>query len=206
MIESLPRPRVAAAGAVALAALACAQASPARAHAPTAAGGARIAVAATAAAGRRALDVGGSTDAGEKGAVAPGTATATLETCVTSVLQSERSATFAGEMTAVPGTARMQISVDLLERIPGEAQYRLVSAPGLGTWRSSAAGVKIYTYIKQVTDLAAPAFYRGVVRFRWLNAKDQPIKVQRLRTPRCEQPAATSTGSGTVPASQPGAP
>jgi hypothetical protein len=153
-----------------------------------------------------ALDVGVSAGAGEKGASgsAPN-ASATLEGCVTSVLQSERSATFSGEMTAVPGAARMEISIALLERLPGEVQYHLVSAPGLGTWRSSAAGVKIYTYIKQVTDLAAPAFYRGELRFRWLSSKDRPIKVAQLRTTRCEQPAASTTGTGTAPSSQPGA-
>ncbi len=132
-------------------------------------------------------------------------ASATLEGCVTSVLQSERSATFAAEMNAVPGTARMQISIELLERVPGELRYRTVSAPGLGAWRSSAAGVKIYTYIRQVADLAAPAYYRGDVRFRWLDAEGHPIKSEQLRTSRCVQPAASTTGAGTAPGSQPGA-
>jgi len=147
---------------------------------------------------------GGSPAGGEKPATGTSAnpASAMLEGCVTSVLQSERSVTFAGEMTAVAGTAKMEISIRLLERLPGEDQYRLVSAPGLGAWRSSAPGVKIYTYIKQVTDLAAPAFYRGEIRFRWLNAQDRPIKVQELRTSRCEQPAATTTGTGTSSPSQ----
>jgi len=135
---------------------------------------------------------------------APVSVSATLEGCVTSVLQSERSATFAGEMTAVPGTARMQISIELLERVPGETQYRNVSAPGLAAWRSSDAGVKVYTYIRQVTDLAAPAFYRGEVRFRWLDAKGRAIKAEQLRTARCEQPAGSETGAGTAPGSTPG--
>jgi len=97
----------------------------------------------------------------------------------------------------------MEISIGLLERAAGEGPYRLVSAPGLGGWRGSASGVKTYTYIKQVTDLAAPAFYRGAVRFRWLNAKGRVIKAEEMRTPRCEQPAvsATGTGTSTAPAS-----
>jgi hypothetical protein len=124
-------------------------------------------------------------------------ATAAVEQCLTAPLQSERSATFVGEMSAVPGSARMEINIGLLERTPGEGPYRLVSAPGLGGWRASAAGVKTYTYIKQVTDLAAPAFYRGAVRFRWLSAKGHVIKAEEMRTPRCEQPAPESTGTGT---------
>jgi hypothetical protein len=131
--------------------------------------------------------------------------TATVEECLTAPLQSERSATFVGEMSAIPGSARMEISIGLLERVPAEGPYRLVSAPGLGGWRGSAAGVKTYTYIKQVTDLAAPAFYRGAVRFRWLNAKGHVIKSEEMRTPRCEQPAApsTSTGTPTTPTTTP---
>jgi hypothetical protein len=127
-------------------------------------------------------------------------ATATVEQCLVAPLQSERSATFVGEMSAIPGSARMEISIGLLERATGEGPYRLVSAPGLSGWRGSAAGVKTYTYIKQVTDLAAPAFYRGAVRFRWLNAKGHVIKAEEMRTPRCEQPAVPATGTETSPA------
>jgi hypothetical protein len=126
-------------------------------------------------------------------------ATATLEQCLTALVASERTATFVGEMVAIPGTARMEISIGLLERDTDETQYRSVSAPGLGGWRGSAPGVKNYTYIKQVTNLAAPAFYRGAVRFRWLNAKDHVIKAEELRTPRCEQSAPPSS-TGSAPA------
>ena len=78
-------------------------------------------------------------------------------------------------------------------------QFHTVTAPGLGVWRGSAAGVKTYTYIQQVTNLSAPASYRGAVRFRWLNAKGRVIKQQELRTPRCEQPLVPTTGSPARP-------
>jgi len=117
-------------------------------------------------------------------------ASATLEQCVTAPTEADRSATFTGEMTAIAGTARIEMRIDVLERMPGEALFHTVSAPGLGVWRDSAAGVKVYKYLKQVTNLAAPAFYRGAVRFRWLNAKGHLIRAMKLRTPRCEQPAA----------------
>ncbi len=144
----------------------------------------------------------GSVSSGQDGqSGAPGakaSASATLEQCVAALAQTERSATFAGEMTAIPGTARMEISIGVAERVPGEVHYRAVSAPGLGTWRSSVPGVKIYTHIQQVTNLSAPAFYRGSVRFRWLNAKGRPIKFEELHTARCEQAAPpSSTGSST---------
>ena len=80
---------------------------------------------------------GGAGTAGGGGQVgAPGSkadATATLEQCLTAATQSERSATFAGEMIAVTGTARMEISIGLLERVPDEEAVppRQRSRPGL---------------------------------------------------------------------------
>jgi hypothetical protein len=169
---------------------------------------ASVAIADTAAASSSsAIETAGGAGADQAdGSGVPGiktSASATLQQCETAVAQSERSATFAGEMTATPGTARMEISIDLLERAAGETQYRMVSAPGLGVWRASAPGVKIYTHLQQVTNLSAPAFYRGAVRFRWLNAKGHPIKSEELRTPRCEQPeppSATSITTGSTTA------
>jgi hypothetical protein len=117
-------------------------------------------------------------------------ASATLEQCVTAVNQTERSATFAGEMTAIGGSARMEMRIDVLERTPEQLHFHTVSAPGLGIWRNASQGVKTYRYLKQVTNLSAPAFYRAAVRFRWLNARGRLMKAVELRTARCQQPAA----------------
>jgi hypothetical protein len=127
-------------------------------------------------------------------------ASATLEECVSSASQEERAATFAGEMTALAGTARMEMRIEVLERAPEETVYHRVIAPGLGVWRASAAGVKSYRYLKQVTNLTAPARYRGAIRFRWLNAHGRLIASSELRTRACEQtpltaPALPSGGS-----------
>jgi hypothetical protein len=126
-----------------------------------------------------------------QGSTAPTTkppAAATLVECLTSTEQSERSATFQGEMTAIPGSAKMEMRVDVLERSPRELAYRNIAAPGLGAWRAAAPGVKVYKYLKQVTNLSAPAAYRAAIRFRWLNAKGKLIKAMELRTPKCLQP------------------
>ncbi|HEY4428731.1 MAG TPA: hypothetical protein VGN08_11040 [Solirubrobacteraceae bacterium] len=135
---------------------------------------------------------------------------ATLVQCVTAVQQAERSATFSGEMTAISGSTHMEIRIDVLERLPEEVLFHTVSAPGLGIWRGSAPGVKVFKYLKQVTNLSAPAFYRAAVRFRWLNAHGRLIRSEELRTPRCQQPAvppppkppatATAPATATPPA------
>ena len=118
-------------------------------------------------------------------------ASATLEQCVTAPNQTERSATFAGEMTAVPGTARMVMRIEVLER---DARAKRPSTPsrcpGLGVWRGPSPGVKTYKYLKQVTNLAAPAVLprRGPLPLG--GREGRTIKTLELRTPRCEQPLA----------------
>jgi hypothetical protein len=122
-------------------------------------------------------------------------ASAALGQCVTSVLESERSATFSGEMSAIPGSAHMSMRIDVQERLPNEARFHTISAPGLGVWRGSDAGVKTYKYVKQVTNLSAPAFYRASVGFRWATAKGRLIRHVERRTAACGQPAAPPVAS-----------
>ena len=139
-------------------------------------------------------------------------ASATLEDCETSSVQAERSATFAGEMTAVAGTVRMAMRIDLEERTPEQSLYHTVSAPGLGIWRLSDPRVKIYKYLKQVTNLSAPAVYRAVIRFRWLAPRGRVLKRVQRYTGRCTQPAPPppaeggQVGASTPPPSTPAPP
>jgi hypothetical protein len=119
---------------------------------------------------------------------AEGTASVTLEQCVTSTVQVERSATFTAEMTATTATRRMGMRIELQQRLRGEAEFHTMLVPGFGVWRASEPGVKIYKYVKQVTNLTAPAAYRAVVRFRWLGEKGRMLKRAELHTPRCLQP------------------
>ncbi len=135
---------------------------------------------------------------------AVGSASVTLEECVTATVQEQRAIAFSAEMTAVPGTVRMAMRIDLEERAPGEAEFHTVTSSGLGIWRSSDPKVKVYKYLKQVTNVSAPASYRGFVRFRWLNAKGHAIKRAERLTSRCLQPGVPpeptepSAGSGTT--------
>jgi hypothetical protein len=128
---------------------------------------------------------------------AAGGVSATLEECVTAVAQSERAATFSGEMTAIAGTVRMSMRIDVEERVPGEAVFHAVTAPGLGVWRSADPKVKVYKYLKQVTNLSSPASYRGFVQFRWIGDKGHVIKRGERMTTRCLQPALPSEPSET---------
>jgi hypothetical protein len=150
--------------------------------------------------------MGGTTagEGGQTGQLGTGgdvpSASASLEQCVTVGEQAERSATFSGEMTALAGATRMEMRVDVQERLPGETGFHIVTAPGLGVWRGSAQGVMIYKYVKQVTDLSSPAVYRAVVRFHWLNAKGHVVRRMALLTPTCAQPAPPPVSAPTTPA------
>lgn len=115
-------------------------------------------------------------------------ASATLEQCLTAVDPTARSATFNGQMSAVPGTRLMAMQILVEEQAAGEAAFHTLSAAGSGGWRRSEAGVKIYKYVRQFTDLPAPAAFRAVVEFRWLGEKGRVIKRAARRTPVCVQP------------------
>jgi hypothetical protein len=115
---------------------------------------------------------------------------AVLDQCVTAVLQTERSATFSGEMTAIPGTVRMAMRIEVQERLPAEAAFHTITAAGLGVWRTSDQKVRAYRYLKQVTNLHSPASYRALVRFRWLTAKGRVLAHTERLSPRCPQPAS----------------
>jgi hypothetical protein len=130
---------------------------------------------------------------------ADGTAAVTIEQCATSTVQAERSATFTAQMTATSATQRMGMRFELQQRMRGEAFFHTIVAPGLGTWHVSEPGVKIYKYVKQVTNLAAPAAYRVVVRFRWQGDKGHVIKRLELHTSRCVQPTLPGQVTQTQP-------
>jgi hypothetical protein len=123
-------------------------------------------------------------------------AAATLEQCATAAVQSERSVTFVGEVSAIADTARMAIRIELQERLPEEATFHTVKAPGLGVWRYSDQGVKAFRYLNKVTNLSAPAVYRAAVRFRWLDEKSRPLKRLERHTASCDQPANAHAQTG----------
>src|SRR3954447_16057765 len=112
---------------------------------------------------------------------------AVLESCHAGDAPLERFAIFSAQMAAVPGTAKMQLRFDLLQRLD-DSSFRRVKAPGLAVWRSSLPGVDIFRYRKQVANLAAPASYRAVVRFRWVDKTGDVIEQLTRRTKTCKQP------------------
>jgi hypothetical protein len=162
-------------------------------------------------------------DASTPTSTSPALVTATLEQCLTASDQTQRSATFYGQIETIPGAARMAVQIDVQEHTPGDSAFHTLVAPGLNVWQRSETGVKIYKDVRQVTDLPAPALYRATVQFRWLDEKGHVIKSTTRHTDVCRQPGphaaqgtttttaatgtstATGTGTGTTTTPAPAA-
>jgi hypothetical protein len=143
-------------------------------------------------------------ESGEQSAPA---VSATVGECITASAATDRSVTFTGQMETVTGAHRMAMQIVVQERTHEEAGFHTLTAGGLGTWQRSEAGVKIYKYVRQVTDLPAPAAFRAIVEYRWLNEKGHVIRTDERRTSVCRQPAPHPKPSATpAPAGAPSAP
>jgi hypothetical protein len=132
-------------------------------------------------------------------APAAGTASVGIEQCVTSTVQAERTATFTAQMAATATTQKMAMRIELQQRLRGESEFHTLAAPGFDVWRTSEPGVEIYKYVKQITNLDAPAAYRVLVHFRWLDERGHVLKHDELHTARCVQPTLPGQVTQTSP-------
>ncbi len=126
------------------------------------------------------------------------TLSAGVEQCVTAPTQADRSVTFTGQMETVAGAHRMAIEIVVQEHSIEDEGFHTLTTAGLGSWQRSEAGVKIYKVRQAVTDLPAPAVFRAIVRYRWMNERGAIIRHDERRTPLCKQPgerAKTGTTS-----------
>ena len=111
-----------------------------------------------------------------------------LLACEAAIEQSERFAVFEGEVRSIAGAARMQVRFALEAHTQDRAGWTRVAAPGFGTWVASSPGVRRFVYTKRVENLFAPARYRVVARFRWLDSAGEVIARDKRRSPVCRQP------------------
>jgi CARDB len=114
-------------------------------------------------------------------------ATVRVADCVPSLDPAVRSATFEARVSAVRKTDRMQVRFTLQVRDEALRRWRTLAVPGFDEWLTSEPGVRRYSYSKTVTNLAAPASYRTIVRFRWLDPEGEAIRRDRATSARCRQ-------------------
>jgi hypothetical protein len=111
-----------------------------------------------------------------------------LVECTPALAADARSATFEARMHAARGSERMQLRFTLQVSEGALPGWRRVVADGLGRWQTSYPGVRRYSYAKTVRNLSAPASYRTVVRFRWLDEDGDVLMRSRATSRTCRQP------------------
>jgi len=115
-------------------------------------------------------------------------ARAVLAACERSVDADERRAVFEGRMRAIAGADRLQMHFVLQRRDLSSLRWSVVEVPGWREWVASDPGVAGYRYTKEIVQLAGPAAYRAVVRFRWLDGEGNVIARRGGRSRTCRQP------------------
>ena len=108
--------------------------------------------------------------------------------CESALDAAGRVATFEGRMRVRRGAKRMQMRFTLQTRSRESPSWRALPAAGFGRWLTSNSGVGRYVYTKRVVSLLAPASYRTIVRFRWLDADGDRLASSRSISAVCRQP------------------
>jgi CARDB protein len=115
------------------------------------------------------------------------TRSVTLSECHPSDDVTQRHASFAGQMHALPGTARMAMRFTLQERLLS-THFKSVSLPDLRPWRRSKPGARNFIYTQRVTALHDGGAYRMRVQFRWYDSNGNLLRKSVARSGVCRQP------------------
>lgn len=116
------------------------------------------------------------------------TASAKPRAVVASCDRIHRTAVFEGRMDTLPDAQRMQMRFRLQVFTPDEPEWSVLAVPGFSAWVTSDPGRTRYVYTKRVESLLAPAAYRVVTRFRWLDADGAVLRTARAVSKPCRQP------------------
>ena len=99
-----------------------------------------------------------------------------------------RVATFEGRMRVRKHTrARCRCASRCRRARPTSRAGTSCAAAGFGKWLTSNPGVGRYVYTKRVVELEAPASYRTLVRFRWLDADGDRVASAKSTSAACRQ-------------------
>jgi hypothetical protein len=100
--------------------------------------------------------------------------------------RSKHTAIFYSRMHRVHGSVRMSMRFTVLERVGG-GSFSPVAAPGLGRWRKSQTGVRVFGFRQRVRGLTDGSTYRARVDYRWLDADGHVVLRARRRSRGCVQ-------------------
>jgi hypothetical protein len=69
-----------------------------------------------------------------------------------------------------------------------------IKAPGLGVWRMSRPGVRMFAYRQNVLALSPDSSYRVLIAYRWYDAQGTVLKRAKRRSSPC-RPAGLPSGT-----------
>jgi hypothetical protein len=118
------------------------------------------------------------------------TLSAKTTTCTTGADDASRAAAFTGAMPSGAQTKRMQMRFVLIQRkgTGPKGTFKKVAVPGWSGWVKSDPDRQGFVFTKRVEALTAPAGYRAVITFRWVDAKGHVQRTATRTTSVCEQP------------------
>ena len=104
------------------------------------------------------------------------------------VTSTDRAATFYARMDSIPGASKMQIRLQLQERLGRDDSWTKLDVPALRQWHTSQAGVKRFGWKQTVDALRVGGAYRARVQYRWLSAAGTVVDTFSRDTPVCRGP------------------
>jgi hypothetical protein len=110
------------------------------------------------------------------------------------VTSSDRAATFYARMQSIPGSSKMQVRFQLMERL-GRESWNKLDVPALRQWRTSSAGVRRFGWKQTVDALRLGGAYKARVQYRWLSVAGGVLGTQTHDTPVCHGPLPNLTVS-----------
>ena len=110
-----------------------------------------------------------------------------LTACQSALDPTERVASFEGRMKVKRHARRMQMRFTLQTRSADAPTWHRLPAAGFGKWLTSDPGIGRYVYTKRLIELEAPASYRTLVKFRWLDADGHRVASAKATSAVCHQ-------------------
>jgi hypothetical protein len=114
--------------------------------------------------------------------------------CVTALDPPSRAMSVTAVMRPLSGTSKLQIKFQLYSRSSSSRPFTRVKGGDLNRWVSPSdptlgqRSADVWTVIKQVVDLKAPATYRVRAIFRWIGAHNKVLGTSVRTSPSCYQP------------------
>ena len=114
--------------------------------------------------------------------------------CVTALDPPSRAISVTAVMRPVSGTSKLQIKFQLYSRSSSARPFTRVHGGDLNRWVSPSdptlgeRSADVWTVIKQVVDLKAPATYRLRAVYRWIGAHNKVLGTMSRTSPSCYEP------------------